>query len=944
MPYDRDNGVVADIPAGLGGIRLDDNRLQRSAFDLIDAEGITQEDGVNRKEGGAALLDTAGIGNTVTGTATLGATAIWRAAMATYAGASISFTKDFSTTQAVADAKLSGTLSATQSSLALVAGYRGSSPAFVRRIDDTTNSVGTTQILNIPVAGVSDANHVIVTIHTAGSLGTFTVTDTNGNVYTQDAVLTDGGRVLVFSSNIASSLVTVSDFITVTCSVAEEFSCTACEYSGITAFDDAAGARSEEASADSGNMDATTFDTLLIGALSVFEESTDTFTPAAGWTKRAEQAHASTNTFYSTQFSRTITVAAQKLALAVPVAGVASGDSVILACAVNTSSPLGTFSATDSKGNTYTLDATHTTGIFQTRTAILSAHNITALVNGDTITVTFPTANGGYLERAIVAAEFDGLTGVDKTATASGASTSVVATPGALASVPQALVMAGSLRNTGAQSVTATNSFTKNEDVNLGTSSNLRLWQQYRIDTTSGTIIGLHDWWPTSDSADRAVITAAHDGNLYKSNSATTDLNATTLATGLSATARPGKFVQGGKETAADARHLFYFNGVDQVHEITGTGTTAQVISAPASDWSSGNRPVGGVIHRARLVAFGNKNQPHAAYFSLSSNHEDFTTDPLVITTNAGVGDRLYNGASFNGVLYLWKYPRGIFWLDDNDLAEANWGMFTKTEAIGCAPSPHAVCPMDDDVLFMNSDGTFHLLSAVDALSGTQTSDLSHALRIRKWLRENVNLTKLDQVTSCWYSHKKVALFGVPSAGSSTNDLILKFDFASQGDETDGAGVKFTYTRRDTADALALYRDLTRGIEIPMIGEGGFVYKLDQDARTKNGIGYVGAYQTPHLDGRAMEPSYKSTRKNFNALELVMEPVAAGTLTVEVYIDGTLSQTLEFDATKRRQRRRLVGNGYEISLRVSNETASEDFKVLSHHVFFKPMAGEAQGR
>src|SRR5213595_1125941 len=107
------------------------------------------------------------------------------------------------------------------------------------------------------------------------------------------------------------------------------------------------------------------------------------------------------------------------ITVTVPAAGVATGHSVILTLAMADAS--GGVTATDSKGNTYSL-AADITNASNVRTVILAAHNVTALVSGDTITVTHPSAS----VRALSANEFSGLSptsALDQTHTATGSST-----------------------------------------------------------------------------------------------------------------------------------------------------------------------------------------------------------------------------------------------------------------------------------------------------------------------------------------------------------------------------------------------------------------------------------------------------------------------------------------------------------------------------------------
>src|SRR5438874_739749 len=107
------------------------------------------------------------------------------------------------------------------------------------------------------------------------------------------------------------------------------------------------------------------------------------------------------------------------IAVTVPAAGVAAGHSIILTLAMGDAS--GGVTATDSKGNTYSL-AADITNASNVRTVILAAHNVTAPVTRDTIPATHPSAS----VRALSANEFSGLSptsALDQTHTATDSST-----------------------------------------------------------------------------------------------------------------------------------------------------------------------------------------------------------------------------------------------------------------------------------------------------------------------------------------------------------------------------------------------------------------------------------------------------------------------------------------------------------------------------------------
>jgi hypothetical protein len=128
------------------------------------------------------------------------------------------------------------------------------------------------------------------------------------------------------------------------------------------------------------------------------------------------------------------------LSVTVPAGGVAAGNTVVVTFAVDPAA--GAVTCSDSGGNVYSVDAdvangTDTTGV---RTVVCSANVGTALLSGDTITVSHPTA----VARAMAASEFAGMaaTGrVDRLATATGAVTSVSVGPTAVTSQPDEMLV-----------------------------------------------------------------------------------------------------------------------------------------------------------------------------------------------------------------------------------------------------------------------------------------------------------------------------------------------------------------------------------------------------------------------------------------------------------------------------------------------------------------------
>jgi len=143
--------------------------------------------------------------------------------------------------------------------------------------------------------------------------------------------------------------------------------------------------------------------------------------------------------FIQTIGTSSSTTASTTTSVTVPAAGVANGGSIILTVGLpsNALGTTGDVSATDTAGNVYDVDA-DVTNPANSRIVVLSSHKVTALAQGNTITVTHPSTN----RRNLVAAEYSGLAespNVDQSATNVGTENNAnPATTGTTATTTQA--------------------------------------------------------------------------------------------------------------------------------------------------------------------------------------------------------------------------------------------------------------------------------------------------------------------------------------------------------------------------------------------------------------------------------------------------------------------------------------------------------------------------
>jgi hypothetical protein len=191
------------------------------------------------------------------------------------------------------------------------------------------------------------------------------------------------------------------------------------------------------------------------------------------------------------------------IAVTVPAGGVPIGNTVILSFAMDPVS--GTVSATDTQGNSYTDDEDNMIGTSGSgsgvRMVVLSAHVTTALVSGNTITVTFPTATA----KALSACYISGLVTASRVdQTASGGSTTA-ATSGATGSATtlyqdEVLIGAVGIENAGSAFTVGSGytALTSAESSTTTGSSSIEVFPEYQITSATGAFTAGGSGWTSS--------------------------------------------------------------------------------------------------------------------------------------------------------------------------------------------------------------------------------------------------------------------------------------------------------------------------------------------------------------------------------------------------------------------------------------------------------------
>lgn len=401
--------------------------------------------------------------------------------------------------------------------------------------------------------------------------------------------------------------------------------------------------------------------------------------------------------------------------------------------------------------------------------------------------------------------------------------------------------------------------------------------------------------------------------------------------------------------TAANTFQVSTFSG-GAAENITsnGTGTTTVHRSTQALDWLGGTySPRWGFLHRGRMYT-GGGSVPHAVYASVLNNHSDFlNSGTLYFDVYPGEGEVIVGGISWRERAYLFKYPKGIYRLDDSSLDTADWGWKRVSWYVG-AVSHASIVEADDEVYFVSPDGFIHILSPVQEYGDVQSSAVK-GMEIGPYIRNNTDFSKLPLTTgsvfryhptvkSTYYAKKKKVLFAfsaIPNVISSqslpVNKVLIGIDLHRSNP---GGGMReyqpFVSTR-DQCESLAIYRDPATAEQVLLAGDSnGFIYKLDQSARSKDSAGYMARFET-----KTFRPYSNDQNANLKELEVVFaDGSSSNSVVIKVYINGTLATTKTLTDSDRFMR--LYGDAITVKIVGENDTINSSFSIAKIIVRFKP--------
>lgn len=471
---------------------------------------------------------------------------------------------------------------------------------------------------------------------------------------------------------------------------------------------------------------------------------------------------------------------------------------------------------------------------------------------------------------------------------------------------------------------------------------------RYNTQVLPSGVVAVHDWWP--DVVTQRLIALCENGSIYRDIGDRVFSGATAITTGLLTCTPRSSFIEAGAETALRAKKLFLFTGTNQVQVLEGDGVAFAEIASPATDWSTPNYPTFGFVHRNRLWAFMGSR----AYASTTSDHEDFASGTILTQSiYPGEGGDLVGGWIFKGRPFVFKKGGFVYFLDDSDTDSDNWVWRKYGSNFGLA-SPHSIFETDNDMLGLNESGALISYSAVNTYGGVASADMWKLLKISQFMRSNTSLSGIGMTHAKFYEDKKQVFITTRDSYRTANNLIIMIDLNQQQPRA-------ALWDKNAATCIGFRKDINE-VKRPMYGStDGYVYLMDREDRLVASTAYTGEFKTGHLDFRDQGPQVAEKNKIFDHLSVEFVPQGDWDLSVDVYIDGKFSETINYPMTVTddgldsftldtdplgREEAQMItmplhGSGRRISFHVRQSGSNQNFAVTALFVGYRLSAEQA---
>jgi hypothetical protein len=455
-----------------------------------------------------------------------------------------------------------------------------------------------------------------------------------------------------------------------------------------------------------------------------------------------------------------------------------------------------------------------------------------------------------------------------------------------------------------------------------------------------------------SDGVEKTV-SAWSNGNVYKSLANQFD---TVNLGALGATTEPVIFAPCANLSEAGtaaAKRLGIWSKNVVPKQLVADAATFSNLTSLSADWAT-QYPSFAIYHDFRQIASGLDLFAHNLYFSDFTDVMRFTGGTSkVISLFPGEGDYISALSTYiDAQLLVFKYPVGIYLVDTTDLTASVVPRWKVTDKIGCA-GPKAVTKVGADTFFISGQGRIHQLSQVRPDIDPIFSDLTNALKLSEFIKENVDLTRIKWSTLHYDELRQELIYSFTRiGGSSINDcsIIIKFNDIEGRPPTVSIDLRGEYV-----NAVWGRIDSNGRHEVLCAGGDGKVLQFNASEKSIDGEAFTAEFSHPPTDFGFLDPKLSRKEKRFDWLEIFYLPSGtASTLLIDIIVDGEYRKTLStildassvstydfsvFDTATyagndyQRKLLEIDSVGTKLALKCYNNAVDEDFSIVDMNVY-----------
>lgn len=443
------------------------------------------------------------------------------------------------------------------------------------------------------------------------------------------------------------------------------------------------------------------------------------------------------------------------------------------------------------------------------------------------------------------------------------------------------------------------------------------------------------------------ILNVTNDGKIYKGYDVT-------LKTGLAI----NQLVS--FETLNDIHYIVTGNSIPQTWD--GLASATSDITSMPSDWTSGNYPRQIIAHgrgvSERMWAIGCPNNLNRIYASANDDGQDFS-DTNVITLDIkkrGLGFGLVGLTTYGDRLIAFGKNKAYI-INDLDSDTANWG-YEDAQWEGGVANFNLVIKTPTDIVCMTEDGEIYSVVAAQEYGDYQLASLTNPITsnpvqrpyIQRWIQDNIKLSEIDKFHGVYDPTLRAVFIFVMRNGQTQVDTALVYFVDRQAWEAWMIHDNQSSTSGYSASCSSVVRELAGSYKVYTGGYSGFVWKLDELAKSDNSNGYYAGFKTGKLHFGDVRVS-----KNYKRGWLVTQAFGSHNLSIDTWVDdvamtrqtvslsgtGGILDSFTLDTDKLGGNELInkaftIGNvGKRIQFEVFNSTANQDFFVSQKMVDFR---------